>query len=78
MSTVSLAHAPMVNYEDNLSEHCFVHTVRVKKGDVFVLFRPIKTKVKRLFPIHINGNGTGGGQHDRMCTRLFQLQLARK
>ena len=28
-------------------------------GDVFILFRPIETEVKRLFPIHNNGNGTG-------------------
>ena len=29
-----------------------------KKGDIFVSFCPIEMKVKRLFPMHNNGNGT--------------------
>ena len=50
-----------------------LYTRSQKNGDVFVLFSPIEMEVKRPFPIHNNGNRTGGGQCDGMCSRLFQL-----
>ena len=42
-------------------------------SDIFVLFQPVKTEVKQPFPIHNNGNETGGGWRNEICSQLFQL-----
>ena len=40
-----------------------------KNSDVFVPFHPVEMEVKRSFPMHKNGNGTGRGRRDGKCSQ---------
>ena len=61
----------------------YMYSRRKKNGDAFVSFHPVKTEVKRLFPMHGMGGGRRDGnavdysnrsQHENDTSRAYESQ----